>query len=224
MTDLRRAAGADWAFVRDASALVILEEVEPARDLQPWPLLRCVDLLELRNDTGPRDPSDVVREFSARCKRAGVERLMSDAHYRELVWRVLADDDIGLVPAPVKAEDIAQSYLRLRGILHARRLQLPESYRLKKQLSDLRMRVSSAGMTPEHARKEGAHGDIVSALVLAVWQLTADGAAYTHGSIPSRTGAIDPRYAKPTDPAAAFGVEGISRGVFADTAEELEFD
>lgn len=218
---LRKAAGADWAFISDASALAIVHELEPA-GAHPLPLLRCTELIEIRNNEGPRDPVDVAARFVAVLKAEQIDTLASDSHYRASWEPVLGDADIQWRPAPVKAEDIAQSFLFLRVLIHQRRIILPKSARLKKQLGDVTGTPTGSGLSIKtRRRKDGdggtSHGDLVSALVLAVWQLM--GAADTGRvmGVPARNAGADPRYAS-TKTAEAFG--GIPTGEYREYAAD----
>lgn len=217
---MRRAAGADWAFVRDASALVVLEEVEPATIDRPLPLLDVVKLIELRNDGGPRDPRDVADVFARECRKLDVDALASDAHYQASWQPVLADAGIDWVPAPVQQEKIAETFFSLRVLLHSRRIILPRSARLKAQLADVEGRATPGGMqiaSKRRKEKDGgtSHGDLISALVLAVWQLTSGAAEYRHAGVKARGADQDPR----TQGArVAESFAGIPRGEFEEYA------
>src|SRR5207247_2329964 len=135
----RRFAGADWGFVHDSSALVVVEPRE--RDIAGE---RCVDVdgtplalavVCLQERRGQRDPYLVAKEFDELAKSFGAGTIVSDRHYSEVVWRVLGDAGVGWVPAPVTQSEIVQTYIRVRLALHQGRLLLPrECPRLKKQL------------------------------------------------------------------------------------------
>lgn len=216
----RRAAGADWAFVSDASALVIAEELEPASSDVPLPLIRVASVDELRNISGPRDPVDVARSFAAKLRAAGIDSLASDGHYRASWQPVLADAGIDWIPAPVKQDGIASTFLWLRVLLHSDRLDLPPLPRLRAQLDDL---VAHAGagtlaVKTKRRKEEGggtSHGDIVSALVLALWQLTRASGDYRHAGVPARGAASDPR-TRGAHVSESFA--GIPRGEFEEYA------
>jgi hypothetical protein len=162
-----RAAGADFAFVHDASALVVVEQVEPG----PIPLVRVVALLEVRNDDGPRDPVEVITRFARLARDSGCGEIMADTHYRELVVRILANEGIGHTAAPVTQDQIAASFFRLRNLVHARRIIMPNNARLKRQLKFVTTKPTGQGISIDQKREPGSHGDIVSALVCALWQL-----------------------------------------------------
>lgn len=224
MTDTRRArraAGADWAFISDASALAVLVEDEPASSDCPLPRVRCVELVEVRNDGTPRDPVDVARQFAAVLKRWHVESLCSDAHYRASWQPALADEGIDWVAAPTRPDDIAESFLLLRLLLQQDRLTLPRSPRLKRQLADVVARAApGGGLAVASKRRKDAgggttHGDLVSALVAGLWRLGKSGADYVHRGAPSRTAGTDPR--RRGDLAQSFA--GIPRGEFSEFAE-----
>jgi hypothetical protein len=76
-----------------------------------------------------------------------------------------------LVDAPTGAEGKAQSYQRMRALLHEGRVRLPDHPRLLRQLREVISRPTSGGgisLTSPRWRK-GGHGDLVSALVLALY-------------------------------------------------------
>lgn len=193
--DRRRAAGADWAFERDSSALVVIEEIEPVTDRKPLPLLRVIHIDEVRNEGAPRDPVEVVRRFALALRERGLSNVMTDAHYRALVYHQLGEEDIGLVLAPTDQAEIARTHQVTRWLLNSNRLQLPRSGRLKKQLASVESHATAAGnLRIEIKRRDGSHGDIVAALVLAVAQLTHGAERYKHMAVPNRAIGFDPRY------------------------------
>lgn len=195
VSERRRAAGADWAFERDSSALVIVEEVEPPTLTQTLPLLEVVYVNEIRNVGAPRDPVDVVKAFARELKRYGVDAVMTDAHYRALILHQLGEEDIGLILAPTDQAGITRTHQMTRWLLNADRLNIPPNSRLKKQLKETASHATAAGgIKIELARRDGGHGDIVAALVLAVAQLTQGAERYKHMGVPSRGVGFDPRH------------------------------
>lgn len=212
----QRTAGADWAFLRDASALVVLDILEPPAPTMPMPLMRTRLIREVRNDGGPRDPNEVADSFAADLVRLEVESVMSDAHYRALVLHRMSARDIALLSAPVSPDDIAQAYSWTRTAIHSRRLLLEPSPRLRQQLVDVRMRPTANGqLRPDLKRKDGGHGDIVAALVLAVYQACKLGDEYRHRGALSRHAQLDPRYS---------GADLADVGHMAEYASEIEDD
>jgi hypothetical protein len=157
-------AGADFAFLADASALVIVSRAEED--------LRVADILERRpTKAAPLVPSNVVSEFAARAKKYGIQSLVSDSHGKASVIEHLAAHGLGFVDAPAGQRAIAQTYVAVRDLLVEGRLALPRHDRLLRQmLETIATPLPGGGLRISHPRVAGGHGDIVSALVLAVWQ------------------------------------------------------
>lgn len=170
------AAGIDLAFARDSSSLVICSETLGQ--------IALVDMLEVRGGDAS-DPRLVVGAFTATLAKHGIRRVMADCHYRKLLQVTLAEVEIELLPEPAGAHGNTAVYLYARRVLTERRLTIPEHplrQRLAAQLRDTRGKPMSGGaMQIEHGRKDGGHGDLVSALVLALWQLRELGDASPEG-------------------------------------------
>lgn len=158
------AAGIDLAFARDSSALVIAERGADG-------VCRVLELEEVRGGSAS-DPRVVVAAFADALMRRRVGRVMADVHYRDLLAVELAERRIELMPAPARP---VESYLHARREMAAGRVQAPPHplrRRLIQQLRDTQGKpLASGDMTIQHGRRGGAHGDLVSALVLAIWQL-----------------------------------------------------
>jgi hypothetical protein len=156
-------AGGDFAFRRNSSGLVIVHREDKR--------YRVGELLELRPTGGPLVPSQVCQAFAGVIKRHGASNLMADQHYRESIYEHLTPHKIGLLMAPT---DVPSTFVRLRTVLHQGLLQLPEHKQLKRDMIETQSRPTAAGrlsiMLP--TRAGGAHADLLSALVLAVWQKT----------------------------------------------------
>lgn len=159
------AAGADFGFVNDSSALVVVEF-----DGQRY---RTVAIVELRPDNGALVPSEVVACFAMVLKRFGLRHVVSDIHYREAIRELLKDHDIDLISAPEGRYGKTESYARAKSMMHEGRVRIPCNQKLIRQLKDIRSRpTTGGGMIIESPRRNGGHGDIVSAWVLAMWRQT----------------------------------------------------
>ena len=181
------AAGIDLGFARDSSALVTAERVGDRV------LVR--DVIEVRGGDAT-DPRSVVRAFAETLHAREIESVTADVHYRELLRVELADVDIGLVDAPAGHEGRAATYLHARRLMIDSRLSLPRHQRLLAQLYEVRGRpLAAGGMSVEHGRADGAHGDLVDALVLALWQLRERPAEWDPRGVPARSVGWDPRHA-----------------------------
>jgi hypothetical protein len=158
-------AGGDCAFKRNSSALAVVETIGDDETSR----LRLAHLDELRPEPGlPLKPSGVVDHFAAALADYGVAHLAVDAHERGEVETELNRHGMSAVDAPDKSE----SYIFARKLLHEGRLELPDHPRLLRQLRAVVAKPRpGGGITISSPRTaDGAHGDLVSALVLAVWQ------------------------------------------------------
>lgn len=155
--------GADFAFRTDSSALAIIQ-----RDHEGYELS---ELLELTPGKKPLVPSSVVKTFGGVAARYGAKYLVADGHYEEAVREHLAVEKIGLVKSPDGATGKAEAYQIARLILHEGKLRIPRHERLIQQLREVRVRpTSGGGVSIESPRwRTGGHGDLVSALVNALW-------------------------------------------------------
>lgn len=167
-------AGADMAFRRDSSALVVVHRTPTAgaEDVGGG-ILRVAEMLELRPSA--RDalrPSKVVADMAAVMRRHDIDTMMADAHYREAIIEHLSHERMHLADAPAGASGKSQSYVYARQLLHQGRLRLPKHKGLIRDLSEVTAKPTAGGLLsvklPEHAG--GGHADLVSALVLACWQ------------------------------------------------------
>ena len=159
------AAGADFGFVNDSSALVVVEF-----DGKNY---RTVSIVELRPENGALVPSEVVACFAMVIKRFGLRHVVSDIHYREAIRELLKSYDIDLISAPEGRYGKTESYARAKSMMHEGRVRIPYNQKLIKQLKDIRSRpTTGGGMIIESPRRSGGHGDIVSAWVLAMWRQT----------------------------------------------------
>lgn len=158
------AAGGDFAFRSDSSAIVVVQRDRDDR--------LVVSLVEERvPGDEPLKPSETVASFVESLKPFGLTSLMADQHYFESIAEHLRDAGLVLVPAPEGAKGKEATYVRFRSLLHEGRIVLPQHPRLLRQLGEVRARPrSGGGLSIETARSQtGGHGDLVSALVLAVW-------------------------------------------------------
>lgn len=159
------AAGGDAGFVRNSSALAVVERIE--RD-EGTPRFRLALLEERKPRPGlPLDPKATTAEFADLFTGYHTRALVADAHELQEVRAALAVKGCTVVSAPEKRE----AYVNARTILHEGRLDLPEHPRLRQQLRDVMAKPVSGGGTQitSPQRPDGSHGDLVSALVNALW-------------------------------------------------------
>lgn len=154
----------DLGFRRNSSALAGVK-----RDADD--LYTVVVLEERIPDGAPLKPSVVCSDFARIAKGYGIDSVLGDEHYRETVAEHLEAAGLYLVPAPGGATGKADVYVAARTLLHENRVRLPNHERLLRQLREVFSRpLAGGGISVESPTwKSGAHGDLVSALVLALW-------------------------------------------------------
>jgi hypothetical protein len=173
------AAGADFAFRSDSSALVVVQY-----DGTDYSI---AETLELRPTKGqPLAPSKVVKDFAEVTKSYGCPFVIADGHYREAIHEQLQADDLALSPAPEGQLGKIETYSRARALLHEGRVRLPNDPRLLSQLRSIVSKPTQGGSLSISAprRAGGGHGDLVSAWVLAVHHLT-------HAAVKPDSAAVD---------------------------------
>lgn len=189
MSHHRVAAGIDLAFARDSSALAIVGEHEAG-------VCRVRALTEVRGGDSS-DPQIVVASFADTLRLHHVTQVMADCHYRRLLQIALAEVEIELLPEPAGAMGKTAVYLHARRIVREKRLVVgehPLRARLIRQMKDARGKPASGGaMDIDYTRRDGGHGDLASAIVLALWQLRGEGKEYKHAGVRARGATMGPR-------------------------------
>lgn len=166
-------AGADFGFRSDSSALVIV-----VRRADRYLVAK---VLELRPEPGkPLRPGETVRAFAEELRAWGVRYLMADGHYRESITEHLTEHGLAFVPAPSTP---SEPYVRTRNLLREDRIDGLSHHRMLQQMREVEGRpLSGGGLSIVHPRwASGGHGDLCSALVLAVDQV---GSAIVHAPTP----------------------------------------
>lgn len=161
---LGRAAGGDYAFLRDSSALVILE-----RSAVQTRVLWCADW---RPVDRPPVPSEILRDSVTLMQAAECDLLCSDSHSRAHVLEHLGDA-IGYRRAPADGREWALARRTLMDPLGP--LLLPSCAqscacgglgscdRLRRALGRVRVHAEGERLHAEHARTAGDHGDLGAA-------------------------------------------------------------
>lgn len=157
------AASADWGFRQDSSALAVVQ-----RDAD---MFEVSNLLELVPGDKPLKPSDVVSQFAHAASMYDVEDIVSDGHYEEAIREHLNAHSLNLIRLPDGAGGKADTYQVARGLLNEGKVRAPKHERLLRQLREVISRpTSGGGVSIQSPRRKGAgHGDLVSALVGALW-------------------------------------------------------
>lgn len=159
-------AAGDEAFRSDCATLVVTEEVDG--------VISVLAIDEQKPSRGaPLVPSKVVAHQAEILKRYGIERIVVDQFYIESVREEFDKHGIEVIEAPSGQPGKATVYMATKKRLNESQLRLPKHPRM---LADMRLVVSKptsgGGLTITSPRRAtGGHGDIASALTLAVWAM-----------------------------------------------------
>lgn len=166
-----KTAGGDLGFINDSAAIVVGHHV-PAMKGAPS-RFRVADIIERRPEpTAPLKPGEVIKGFARELVRHGVESMMADGHYKASVFEHFEEFGLNFLSAPLTVSD---PYVRFRVLLNGGRVDLPDHPRLLQQLKGVMWRPTPNGaISILLPRTGGGHGDLVSALVLAAWQMGGD--------------------------------------------------
>lgn len=155
-------AGADFAFVHDSSAIVVAHIADKKHNIAD------IDVLKPQRGK-PLVPSHVCARFANILNRHQAKLLMADAHYREAISEFLQKKNIGFLKAPARP---INAYIRARTLLNQGRVVMPYDEKLKKEMLEIKGRPTPSGnisiVLPK--KEHGGHADVVSALVLALYQ------------------------------------------------------
>lgn len=158
-------AGGDFGFRSDSSALAVA--------YKRGETYFTAELVELRpQPEEPLKPSVVVKTFADVLKRHGCAYLFADNHYRQSISEHLEEEDLHFAAAPEGAKGNQEVYVRFRRLLLDGQIKLPKHDRLIDQLKLVTSQpTAGGGISIKQPRQSGGgHGDLVSALVLAVYQ------------------------------------------------------
>lgn len=165
------AAGGDFAFLGDSSALILValrgDEVHVFDGTEERP-----------EDDAPLKPSRTVSVFAEKIRNR-CAYLMADGHHRASIEEHLQEHQLIYAPAPtIPSEPYVRARMKMREkkvFFHRPQMQ-PWFDRFIQQVREVQGRPTPGGRMQIHHPKwaEGGHGDICAAFVLAVWQVTGD--------------------------------------------------
>ncbi len=157
-------AGADLGFAKNSSALVVVYRVAE--------VYHVAEVLELVPGATALRPSEVFAEFSRALARHQATHVLADQYHYHALREAVAGSELSVSAAPAGQAGKADTYLRLRTLLREGRVRLPRHRRLLAQLGQVVARPTPGGglSVTSPTTADGAHGDLASALVLAVWQ------------------------------------------------------
>lgn len=166
--------GSDLGFSRNSSACAAARPVGQCVELVAW--------REWRPQGAPLRPSEVFRGIVAFSRQHGATRVIGDGHYREGAREVYDPAGIVFVGAPTVP---AVAFLAVQRLLRegrVRGLDCPGEVigarrpdeaigLLRRQLESVREVRADGGHTRIEipTTKDGRHGDVASAAVLALW-------------------------------------------------------
>lgn len=165
--------GGDLGFVSDCAVLAF------AHRIGPWKVeesrYRTAELFELKpQPEAPLMPSHVMAKFVERLKWHTCGWMMGDGHYKLTALEHLIAAGLKFHDAPEGQAGKAEVYVRARVVLNGLRWELPNDPRFIKQMKEVMSKPTAAGGLTIWSPKKpgGGHGDLVSAIVLALWQKT----------------------------------------------------
>ncbi len=157
------AAAIDIGLRSDASALAIV-----ARKSNAFALLHVDEIKPAKG--APLRPSEVCAQFAATLVRFGVRSVWSDSHYVESTREHMQPHGIHVLDAPAGQQGKIDVHLAAKTIVHEGRLLMPPLRAVVDQLRAIRVRpTAGGGLQITSPRRPGSHGDVASAVVLALW-------------------------------------------------------
>lgn len=159
-------AGADFAFVRDNSALAIVA-------LGPDGRIELVDWDEVRPTKDKRlVPSQVCDQFAVKVRKHNSVQIVADYHSAASVAEHLGRAGIGLAHGPGGNGGKHAVHATVHAAMREGRVRIPPTAGpLMRQLRSIVAQPTAGGlMTFRTPRTRAGHGDLASAFLLAVWQ------------------------------------------------------
>jgi hypothetical protein len=161
--------GGDIGLVRDSSAIVGCGALG-----EKTPRIRVVSILEKQPKKGePLRLSEVVHDFAEVLRGFKARAFMADGHAREPAREYTETHGIDIRERPEGPTAKYDTHVALREAFRDRRIALPRHPRLLAQLRAVTAKPMPGGTwkISSPRRIGNAHGDLVSALVLAHWQV-----------------------------------------------------
>lgn len=164
----RVGAGCDTALLRDSSSIVIVHREEET--------FTIAEVLELRPERGrPLKLSEVCKAYAAVLQRHGCNTCTADHHEIEASREYLSPHNVWLQAAPGGNAGKIEAYLLFRKLLNEGHIRIPSNEKkLIQQLKDVRSKAMPGGFIRIISPRKAGHGDIMSACILAVWQLAGN--------------------------------------------------
>jgi hypothetical protein len=154
--------GLDTGFRRDPSAGVIVRTNGGA--------IEIAEVIEIRPAKGERlVPSKVIAQLNERAQYHSCTYAVVDQFYVESVREHMK---VSLREAPGGAVGKAETHVAVRTLFNEGRIRISAKHtRLMQQLREIVSRpLPGGGLSITSPRRGGAHGDIASAAILAIWE------------------------------------------------------
>lgn len=161
------AVGADLGFRHDAFVGAAVDRTPKAYTLRAY-IERLASIERIK-------PSQAYGELAQLAQQYGSTEVVGDLHYADGAEEALWDErGIVWIDLPGGQKGKADTYMTVKLLMDEGLLRLPNDARLLQQLREVKKKpLPGGGLSIESPRKpKGGHGDIVSALVAAVWRLS----------------------------------------------------
>jgi hypothetical protein len=159
----RAGAGGDLALISDSSALAIVGYDGTAR-------YELLQVEEKRPEKGkPLKLSAVIKDFATTLRAHRLRAVTLDGHHREPAREYTDEEKITIVAAPEGQDGKYETYRAVRDALREGRMIIHDDPRMLAQFRAVVARPQpGGGMKISSPRTRAGHGDLVSAIVLAV--------------------------------------------------------
>ena len=156
-------AGIDLAYVNDSSALVVVER-------QFSVVVVTLTSLVSPKPGAPLLPSAVMAQFAAEARGAGAFCAFADQHHIQSAMEDARRHQFQVAAGPTGAAQKEGAYTYVRELFRLGKLKIPRDPELIRQLKSVLSRPrSGGGLQIIQPRQGTGHADLVSALVMAVW-------------------------------------------------------
>jgi hypothetical protein len=125
----------------------------------------------------PLKPSEVVQRFASTCRSYNCHMMQGDMYYADTAhdelrrWSETEKWAVSYDEVQPTAAAKAEWFTLMRTLMSEGKCELPDDPRLINQLRGVKARAAPGGVIQIQLPKQGqSHGDILAAVVLAVWQ------------------------------------------------------
>lgn len=160
------AAGGDTGFVKNSSALAIVQRLEHGNEPATFRLNRSEE--RKPEPKLPLDPKAVAQDFADIFVPYGTREWVTDTHEAQEVADALVAKNCSVVLVPEPRE----VFVAARTVIHEGRVKAPPNPRLRAQLRGVVAKPMPGGGTQIRIpqARDGSHGDLATAFVRALWR------------------------------------------------------